>query len=736
MTNRISFPFVVIFGILSFGMLFYECSQFSDNTHGELLDEKPVLKIIPFRDGDLWGFKKVDGSTAIEPQFSHAFLSWDGYGRVEKDGLTGLVSPEGEILVEPRYNYINPYSEKRASFNIGAGLHGFLNEKGEEIIPPLYDEVQDFYNQRAFVQRNENWYLIDVNGREIKPMGELQSYFLDYFMETPGMSYRYDKDVIPVMQKNSYLVGLIDTMGNMILDPVYHSLSKPFEGVLVASRGEYMGLIDRSGKTITPMNFEFLSRVDDRSFIGQRQGKTGVINQTGNTLIPFEYDYINTIPNNRFIASKNGKSGVIDTSGAVILPFQYNSLYYDHGYFIFYDEEFMSGVIDLDGNTILEPLYTHIQVLDKDRFLAEKDQKSGIVGKNGKIILSFEYDISLYGTDGEAAFDYQDIPRKFVLLEKNHEAFIFNADGKKISDKKWQYVGYPDRFGLVVAFDAALNETYISNEGKLYSKDKTIKKINVGNAQEFFDAIGKDTEIILQSGEYNLNEIQGINEYAEVNTYDGAGSLVIRNVHNLTIRASEKGGAHIFTTSAFIPVIRLEASNNVILDGLKMGHEIEPGLCEGSVIATESVNYLYLMNVDLYGSGTYGLEANYSSRIIMKNSTIRECTYGIVYLQGVHNSGFYGCIMKDNGQFDLVEMHGSNTIIFENVQFVNNMVSDEWGPYAFFKTGESFETVTLNQCIFENCSADYFSNHEKSIILKGTSLSGLTLIEGKYSDLQ
>lgn len=60
----------------------------------------------------------------------------------------------------------------------------------------------------------------------------------------------YDKGQNLIMARNeSWLVGLIDSDGNYILEPVYRSLI-PVGDKFMAYQGYYGGLIDKSGNWI------------------------------------------------------------------------------------------------------------------------------------------------------------------------------------------------------------------------------------------------------------------------------------------------------------------------------------------------------------------------------------------------------------------------------------------------------------------------------------------------------
>jgi hypothetical protein len=66
-----------------------------------------------------------------------------GLAEVVKDGLTGLIDREGNLVVECRYDHIDAVGKYREGWLMVArdGLHGFVDAGGREVVPLSYDEV-------------------------------------------------------------------------------------------------------------------------------------------------------------------------------------------------------------------------------------------------------------------------------------------------------------------------------------------------------------------------------------------------------------------------------------------------------------------------------------------------------------------------------------------------------------------------------------------------------------------
>jgi hypothetical protein len=176
----------------------------------------------------------------------------------------------------------------------------------------------------------------------------------------------------------------------------------------------------------------------------------------------------------------------------------------------------------------------------------------------------------------------------------------------------------------------------------------------------------------------------------------------------------------------------LDNCHNTSLTGFSIGHAVQPGACEGAVITSSNCTYLLIDNCDLYGSGTLGIEASNCSYLSLRNSVIRECTFGILYLENCSVVRFENCTMKDNRGDHMVKVNATYDLKFENVQFVNNIAPKEYGPYEFFRIQDGYLPFSLINCSFQNCAADYLATFPEAFLEEGTDRKGMTTSKGLW----
>lgn len=697
-----------------------------------------TLKIIPYRDGDLWGFAKPGGKIVVPPKYENAYLYEDGYGRIFESELSGLVSPEGKVLIEPKYSYISDFRHGRAIYSNRDGKLGYLDEQGREVIPAQYDQAFGFKKGFAIVQKGNEYFLINPDGSTITSIGNKIPVEYDPFMTQESQQSEADAEFFLFMQQEPYAMGLMDKNGKEILPPKFQNLSIPVNGVIIAGQEDYAYLLKLDGTPVDNKQYMYMYRLNDNRIIAQLDEKSaGVIDNQGKTIIPFEYNSLAKGPGNTLVAYKDGKAGLIDEKDKTLVPFEYTTLYLQMNYLVAAKDDYKMGVISTT-NQVLVPLeYDMVTPMAPGRFSVEKNGKRGIIAEGGKVILPLEFDAEAIGEEHhDLEGYYEEKPVVAALFFKGMQGMLYTPDGKLLSDKKFMYASLPDAMGLTYATDINGRDNVIGPDGKIYAKDPELKKVTVNNVQALYQALDNDTEITLEDGVYDLSKVQGTAPRAEIYSmaeYSAPDrSLLIKNARNLHLRAKNSGKVKLVTPYEFVPVIRAEQCYNLTLTGLVIGHDVKPGLCEGAVLAPVGCNYFMVNNCDLYGSGTFGIEAEACNSMGLTNSTIRECTRGIVALTNCYNSFFENCTMKDNTGDHMVQSNASSALVFSNVTFQNNHTPKEYGPYEFFRLQDTYMAITLRNCAFANCSSDYFATHADGIEETNTNRKGLTTSKGLY----
>lgn len=232
--------------------------------------------------------------------------------------------------------------------------------------------------------------------------------------------------------------------------------------------------------------------------------------------------------------------------------------------------------------------------------------------------------------------------------------------------------------------------------------------VTVNNATDMLNEIKNNRKIILADGRYDLSAVK----QADVNNknvgfdYDG---VTISNISNLCLE-SENGADILFSIDdPYSPVLNVSNCSNFVIRGVTAGHNVEPGYCSGSVLHFADSDHVSVDKCNLYGSGTYGIEASYTSEIHVTDSDIYECTYGLVDLRNSGSALFENCKLRDSEDLTLINFYDGYDLTFDNCEFSGNRSAYE--TCYFVGMGE-YDRVTFKNCSFKNNQFVTFSNRE------------------------
>ena len=244
----------------------------------------------------------------------------------------------------------------------------------------------------------------------------------------------------------------------------------------------------------------------------------------------------------------------------------------------------------------------------------------------------------------------------------------------------------------------------------------------VSDAASLLKAIAPGAVIELEPGVYNLTEaIASLpKDFSSTRSFlsfpegwDGA-EVVVSGLDGLTIRGH--GEVEIVVEPRMADVFRFEGCSNITLTDMTLGHTQEPGVCTGDVLEFVGCRGVTLSGLDLYGCGAYGISASNSGELRMENSTIRECSYGLMDVNSCRGFRFINCALRDCGGYNLLNAFLSE-LSFENCSFTGNsalwnFISETSGNSLRFYSCSfgAWETVKLEtlRAFAEGVSFDSF----------------------------
>jgi hypothetical protein len=172
-------------------------------------------KLVPFEQGERWGYKDVAGKVVIPPKYltagefsAHGIAAaadqsgWviidssgavlirpyvfdngpdyfnQGLARFVTKGKYGFFDERGKIAIPARFDYVEPFHEGLAAFcercvqekqgeHIArqGGKWGYIDRRGRTVVRAIYVEVRPVENGRARVRSGSQWMTLDPAGR-------------------------------------------------------------------------------------------------------------------------------------------------------------------------------------------------------------------------------------------------------------------------------------------------------------------------------------------------------------------------------------------------------------------------------------------------------------------------------------------------------------------------------------------------------------------------------------------
>lgn len=186
----------------------------------------------------------------------------------------------------------------------------------------------------------------------------------------------------------------------------------------------------------------------------------------------------------------------------------------------------------------------------------------------------------------------------------------------------------------------------------------------VNSIDELLAALASDTAVYLAPGDYNLSHASDygaqdtpaayswVEVFSDINAGEApAYELQITGVNNLALIADTVGEnrPEISAVPRYANVIYFSSCSDIALWGLTLGHTEAPGECSGGVVMLENVTNAQINSCRLYGCGTVGIQAMYSSHVSAEGTHIYDCSYSAVSAYSASDLTLNHCEIYDCG---------------------------------------------------------------------------------------
>ena len=268
------------------------------------------FELVPFRDGELWGYADPYGTIVYPPQFISAGVFRDNYARVQTEHGYSFITMKGQPLFVTELVEARDFSDGMAAVKTkAANKWGFIDQTLSAAIPATYQEVGDFSENVAPVKFDGKWGVIDKQGKVLVP-------------------FKYDE--IKPCRENAMAAcadgkwGFIRPSGEPLIDFQYQRVHPFSEGLASVSRdGQSYIYIDAQGKQAVPGEYQWAGSFHDGIATVKKSGAYGAIDKTGKELIPPTYGYLSDFSDGLAVCAVNFHYGYINARGELVIPLCY-----------------------------------------------------------------------------------------------------------------------------------------------------------------------------------------------------------------------------------------------------------------------------------------------------------------------------------------------------------------------------------------------------------------------------
>ena len=391
-----------------------------------------------------FGFINRKGKIIIPIQFENeTFFRKTGLASVKKENLYGFINKKGKEIIPVIYqNAEESIFDSLVTLN-KKGKWAFFDSSGKQKTDFIYDQIaltvinikdksgNTFWkNGLILVSKNKQIAYLDKNLKEIIPFGKYDT------------GERFNQNRIAIVSKN-HKYGIINEFGKEVVKLEYDTIEHPEEDyrdseIFVAKRNNSLVLLNKHGEKIydkiKDFSFDYCSlnnKIQKIYHIQDLNGKYGAINTKGELIIPVIYDeFENFRSNPNAIVKSKGKFGLIDSKNKITYPIdneliETNSRDF-HLYIIKKNNKF--GIISKNLKPILDFNYQDLSPCfydNKNYFIAKQNGKYGVIFRTGAVIIPFQYDEMSNWVEYGPGSNYH-----FVIKDKKHG--LITKEGKTV----------------------------------------------------------------------------------------------------------------------------------------------------------------------------------------------------------------------------------------------------------------------------------------------------------------
>lgn len=331
------------------------------------------MTLIPYRQGDLWGYASPDKVIVIKPEYAEANLFYEGYASVKKGKMYGYIDKAGKVVIPFKF-----YSAKSFRF-------GYFDVSGNtKVNDGNLNKQKTVLFAGAAPLANGYEICIDTKGVRMPKCPAISE------NSAPDMN----KSTTTISESNYSTIVKSDLFDKIIGD---YKMPGMEDSYYIAFRNNNCGVFNNKFEVIVPFEYTIIKPINIGGMIylmAEKNGMKGVLYGNGSPYIAVEntnvvYVHANN-GKNYFIITKDWKTGIKDMAYQFVVDAIYADISYDtNGGFSLTGISGLKGYYFLNGY-LLQPTYKEVKSLKGGEYLLIKTEsgKTGYVNAKGDVFFA------------------------------------------------------------------------------------------------------------------------------------------------------------------------------------------------------------------------------------------------------------------------------------------------------------------------------------------------------------
>lgn len=401
--------------------------------------------IIPFRDGEKWGYCTRDKDFIVQPKYHQASPFVGGIARVQLNEKYGLIDKTGTEIIPVVCDYIGNYddhvllNEDNSCSIQKEGKYGLISTQGVILAEIIYNSEAE----AAAVAFEKGW-------RGAVLVDEFPNIDSAVLEQIHAMK-KAEKGIHRF--RNNQHWGLITEKGAFLLKATYDAIDELENEHFPFQQDGKWGLLDVEGKVVLPAVYATARGFSDGQAACQVDGLWGAVNLSGQWIFEPQFTELGEFKEGLSAAQKDGLYGFVDEYGEMCIDFQYPYvLDFSHGVCAVLDQE---EVYFIDHKGVLaSERYIRLFGPNKDLWMhVVRNEQWGILQANHSFVLPIKYDLPRAMGQVLQVIENDRIPIKIGPL-----LGFANKEGKEIIAPKYMIVDpFCEGLSLVATLDPNLN---------------------------------------------------------------------------------------------------------------------------------------------------------------------------------------------------------------------------------------------------------------------------------------